>query len=42
MLGTILDATVIKKKKKDQKSCCLHSCDSRGEKGKGIIPCFRD
>lgn len=42
MLGTILDATVIKKKKKDQNSCCLHSSDSRGKKGKGIIPYFGD
>ena len=42
MLGTILDATVIKKKKKTKIPWCLYSSDRRGEKGKGVIPYFGD
>ena len=44
MLGTILDAKEIKKKKKKKTKIpwCLHSSDRRGEKGKGVIPYFGD
>ena len=42
MLGTVLDARVIKKKKRPNFLGAYISSDRRGKKGKGIIPYFGD